>query len=231
MPLFRHSQILAQLAAVILTAGITSAQHTEFASDETAFAAPRDGGVRRWQVTEGSDLGLVRAPGGDDVKNGLLGAGAIVTNLGCAKTGGNMWCEVRSLHGGPKGFASADRLTPVAGPDGIIARGSNDTARRAKRKKFDATAEILCAQEKGESLAPCPFGVARSDGGDATAAVTFNTGFVRFLFFMHGEFISASATMSGAGRDTDWDLQDGVHVIRVDDQQFEIPGSVLFDVE
>lgn len=229
--MFGFSRILYLLTATILTSGNAFAEQNKFTSNEAFFTAPQDGGLRRWQVNEGPMLDMVSAPNGSDAQGDLLSAGAIVTNFGCADSEGEMWCQVRLLHGGSNGFVSADRLIPVAGPDGIVARGINDSAKRAKRKKFDATAEILCAQEKDELLAACPIGVARSDGGDATAAITFKNGFVRFLFFMHGEFISGSATMSGAGRDTDWVVQEGVHVIRVDDQQFEIPNSVLFNVD
>ncbi|MEM6940654.1 MAG: hypothetical protein AAF943_06320 [Pseudomonadota bacterium] len=206
--------VQAQLSAAEIAAGLT--------------ASPAEGGARRWQVQRSAGLTLKRVPGGGQEVGNMLSEAAVVQNFGCAETNGSLWCKVRPLHGGPQGFASSADLAPIAGPDGVIARGMNDSAKRAKRKRFDATAVIQCAQEAGEALGPCPVGVSRSDGGDVTAAVTFKTGFTRLLFFMHGEFISAAATMSGAGRDTDWQVVEDVHLIRADDQRFEIPNEVLF---
>ncbi len=191
--------------------------------------APKDGGARRWAVMV--DTQLLGAPGGSAAKSETLLRDAIVSNFGCATYAEGVWCEVRSLHGGPRGFAPVSNLAQAPGPDGIVARGINDSARRAKRKKFDATGSISCAQEQGEALGLCKIGVARSGGGDATASVTFSNGFTRLLFFMHGEFTSASATMSGAGRDTDWTVKGDVHLIRADDQRFEIPSEMLFNIK
>lgn len=44
----------------------------------------------------------------------------------------------------------------------------------------------------------------------------------------HGRFVSANATMSGSGRDTDWLLADEMHKIGVDDRQYEIPNDMIF---
>ena len=107
--------------------------------------------------------------------------------------------------------------------DGVVATGIDDSGKRAKRKRFDATAEVPCAQERGQDMARCQVGVARSGGGDATAAATFQNGFVRLLTFEHGRFVRANTTMSGTGRDVEWSLTSGVYKIRVDDQRFEVP--------
>lgn len=219
------------LLAVLLGCSLVSADPSKAATDldKSQLARPSDGGVRRWQVSEQQVVELRENPSGASDVVSSAQSGAILANFGCADRSGALWCEVRPLHGGPKGFVPAEHLQPVAGPDGIVAMGPNDTAKRAKRRKFDATGEVPCAQEQGETLAPCPIGLARSTGGDVTAAVTFASGFTRLLFFMHGEFVFAAATMSGAGRDTDWEVRDGVHFIRADDQQFEIPDALLFN--
>lgn len=207
------------------------AQQVDSVEGDGLYAAPRDGGVRRWRIADSESVVLLDVPGVEEASGEPLLEDAILANFGCVEAAGALWCEVRLLHGGPLGFVAAKDLRPVAGPDGIIARGINDSAERAKRRRFDTTAEIQCAQEQGQALGPCSFGVARSGGGDATAAITFANGFTRLLFFMHGEFVSASATMSGAGRDTDWRLKGGIHYIRTDDQQFEITNTLLFGDE
>ena len=209
-------------------ANTVDAQSNTVDLDKELFLSPQAGGVRRWEVSHVAGIVLRSSPDGDRIAGANVPTRAIVTNFGCADHVGELWCNVRRLHGGPRGYALADDLSPVVGPDGVTATGINDSAKRAKRKTFNATSEIPCAQERGQALGLCRLGVARSDGGDATVAVTFANGFSRYLYFMHGEFVSASATMSGAGRDTDWTLKEGVHYIRADDQRFEIPHTVLF---
>lgn len=191
------------LPLLVFLCDVAIAQQDKSAREVGLFAAPKEGGARRWVVTSPDGLSLWVAPDKVETLGETIAQHAILTNFGCAEAMGAFWCEVRPLHGGPRGYAAADALGPTEGPDGIVARGLNDTDKRARKKRFDATAEVPCAQEQGEALSPCPVGIARSGGGDATAAVTFKNGFSRYLLFLHGEFISASATMSGAGRDTD----------------------------
>lgn len=70
--------------------------------------------------------------------------------------------------------------------------------RRAHERDFDAKGVVPCAQGRGD----------------------FN--------FVHGEFVSASATMSGRGIDTDWRIENGLHDIHVDDQRYESPDILVF---
>lgn len=104
---------------------------------------------------------------------------------------------------------------------------SDDTDRRARRRDFDSEGTIACAQEQGQALGMCVIGVARDETGHATAAITFANNFTRRLRFEQGEFIRGNATMSGVGTDTDWRLEDGLYRIRVDDQRFEIPETLI----
>ncbi len=77
-------------------------------------------------------------------------------------------------------------------------------------------------------MGECNAEVARGGGRDATVVVTFPNGFARRLYFVHGEFVSASSTMSGSGIDTDWRVENGLHEIRVDDQRYELPEILVF---
>lgn len=86
---------------------------------------------------------------------------------------------------------------------------------------------IACAQEFGESLGQCSYRIERDETGKITVTVIFANGFKRGLFFKDGNFVKASVTMSGVGTDTDWSLKDGIHVIRVDGQRYEVPDSVI----
>lgn len=192
----------------------------ESAPEPAQMMAPEDGGLRRWAAAEPFDL--FAEPSGSAARVAPAAPGAVFDNLGCREVAGAFWCRLQARDGGAKGFARARSLVPVQGPDGIIAVGPDDSKSRARRRDFDATGAVACAQEVGESLGQCRASVARSGGGDATVVVTFANGFARQLYFGHGAFVSASATMSGAGRDTEWTLDGDLYVIRVDDQQYRI---------
>lgn len=98
---------------------------------------------------------------------------------------------------------------------------------RAKAGDFDASGEVRCAQEVGQSLGACAAEVARADGS-AVVVVTFPNGFSRILMFGDARFLRGNATMSGVGTDADWTLSDGVYRVRVDDQRFELPEALVF---
>jgi hypothetical protein len=86
---------------------------------------------------------------------------------------------------------------------------------------------IACAQEWGESLGQCSYIIKRDETGKATVTVVFANGFRRSLFFQDGHFLKASVTMSGVGTDIDWSLEEGMHLIRVDGQSYEVPDSLI----
>lgn len=190
--------------------------------------SPSEGGTRRWIAAGETAVPLLKASGAGAVEVGRIVSGDVLDNLGCTVVAGVTWCKVRPLGSRKTGYLSGDHLAPAVGPDGVIAIGEDDSGKRVMKRQFDRTGKVACAQERGEKLGTCRFGVASSGGGDATALITFPNGFTRRLFFRHGRFMSASATMSGAGRDTDWTLTDGLHAIRVDDQRYEIPDNLIF---
>ncbi len=220
------------LAAIplVLTGGRAMAQTTprpDSPTDALVWQSPKDGGARRWLVVS-EQIKVHQSASASARLIHELGRGVVLTNLGCSRSNDELWCQVRPFRGGVRGFARARHLEPARGPDGVVAMGENDTKRRARERKFDQKGTVQCAQEQGQDLSKCPAAVARSEGGDATVVVTFPNGFARDLYFVHGEFIRASATMSGVGTDTDWQLKGDHHLIRVDDQQYEIPRSLLF---
>ncbi|HIC80698.1 MAG TPA: SH3 domain-containing protein [Kiloniellaceae bacterium] len=198
------------------------------AASETGVAAPEDGGPRRWQVTARDGTEMRASPASDAPVIDLLADGAILSNLGCEANGSQVWCKVRPLHGRTRGYVVAEFLRPARGPDGTVPIGVDDSALRAGRGDFDASGTLSCAQVRGQPLGECAFGIARGTGGDATVVVTFSNGFKRTLFFAHGRFISADATMSGTGFDTDWRFEDGLHLIRVDDQRYALSDAAVF---
>ncbi len=100
--------------------------------------------------------------------------------------------------------------------------------KRTKAGTFDTKGEIACAQEVGEALGTCSVAVARSGDAAAAVVVVFPNGFKRTLMFGDGVFVRGDATMSGVGTDTDWHLSGGLYQIRVDDQRFELPETLVF---
>ncbi|SOE13355.1 hypothetical protein SAMN05877838_0920 [Hoeflea halophila] len=109
-----------------------------------------------------------------------------------------------------------------------VAMGDIATANdRAKSGTFDATGEVRCAQEVGQPLEPCSADVARAEDA-AAVVVRFPNGFARSLMFSDRAFLRGNATMSGTGTDMDWRLSGGMFHVRVDDQRFEIPETLVF---
>lgn len=102
----------------------------------------------------------------------------------------------------------------------------SEVVKRAKSGEFDASGEVRCAQEVGQSLGICSAKVARTEGS-AAVVVTFKNGFARTLTFSDGGFLRGNATMSGVGTDTDWRLSGGIYHVRVDDQRFELPEALI----
>lgn len=125
-------------------------------------------------------------------------------------------------------LAARPLLLIVAGMlPGIAAADVMTATERARSRAFDATGEVRCAQEVGQSLGMCRAAVARA-GDSAAVVVTFANGFSRTLTFAGREFLRGNATMSGVGTDTEWHLSRGTYHIRVDDQRFELPEALVF---
>lgn len=127
----------------------------------------------------------------------------------------------KSAESTPKAKAEPERPKK----DNAKAESSGEPKATAKQSKN--TRVVACSQEQGEALGECAVRIERDKNDKFTVTVTFANGFKRRLFFKDGKFLKASATMSGAGADTDWALQDGTHLIRVDDQRYEVPEALF----
>jgi len=198
------------------------------ASDDAVPSAPEEGGPRRWRVVDEDGATLYDSPSPEAPTIEVIDHGSILSSHGCVQVEKGVWCEVRPLRGGRRGYAAAESLVPARGPDGTVPHGTDDSARRARKKDFDARAHVRCAQERGQEPLDCDAAVARGGGGDAAVVVTFPNGFSRTLFFVHGEFVSASATMSGSGTDVHQVPTGERHLLRVDDQRYELTGEFVF---
>lgn len=220
------------IAVLTASTGLLAATQDETGGRDRAAAADvpsaaAEGGPRRWQVEIDGTLDLKGAPSADSRTVRTVGDGTVLSNLGCETIDGRVWCRVETLRGKIRGHAPADRLRPARGPDGTVPVGVDDSPRRARQGDFDARGLIPCAQERGQPMVECAVGVARGDGGDATVVASFPNGFERTLYFRHGEFVAANATMSGSGSDIDWRKAGDRHLIRVDDQRYELSDDIL----
>ncbi len=192
-------------------------------------AAPEDGGPRLWQVTGvASALNLRQEPSRAAPIIAQYAPGTLLTNLGCRRAEGRVWCDVQELGGGPRGYVAAEFLSPAVSPDGAVATGPDDSAVRAGQGDFDATGMIPCAQRAGQPMHQCPFGVARAGGGFATVVVTKPDGVTRALFFTNGRFLSADTSQADGYPEYSGRKEADLHLIRVGSERYEIPDAVIF---
>lgn len=124
--------------------------------------------------------------------------------------------------------------TPIlVGICAVVLLGAAEASAEQQDKSLGSPADtntptsIACAQERGESLDQCSYRIKRNEKGKTTVTVVFANGFKRGLFFEDGKFLKASVTMSGVGTNSDWSLQDGTHIIHVDDQRYEVPDTLI----
>jgi len=216
------------LAAALFAAAQAAAQ-----SDPGLFqpgevpAGTGEGGYRYFEVaTDSTPLNLRSARSASSERMGALEPGTLVVNLGCAAEGGRAWCDVQPVGGGPRGYTAAEFLRPGRSPLGGFATGEDDSAFRAGQGSFDATGTIPCATAAARP-AQCPFGVARSDGGDGTVIVTRPDGRPRAIFFSLGRAIGADTSEADPG-DVSATRTGDTTTVTVGTEIYEIQDAVLF---
>jgi hypothetical protein len=192
----RHNEVADYRLEMIIGAdGEQTARSAARGSAGDVPAAPEEGGPRTWEVTSVANaLNLREQPSTSSSVLTRYSRGTILSNLGCLRAEGRVWCDVQELGGGPRGYVAAEYLKPAISPDGTVAEGSDDSALRAGQGDFDATGQIPCAQSVGQPMWQCDFGVARAGGGSATVVVTLSDGFKRAIFFTNGTPIGADTT-------------------------------------
>jgi hypothetical protein len=189
---------------------------------------PEDGGPRNWEVTGVTGaLNLREQP---SVKAEVLASyqpGTILDNLGCLRAEDRTWCDVQELGGGPRGYVAAEFLKPAVSPDGSIATGPDDSALRAGQDDLDATGRVPCAQNAGQPMTRCDFGVARAGGGYATVIITKPDGARRAIFFRMGIPMGADTSQADGYGEFKAEKENDLHFIRVGNERYEIPDAVV----
>jgi heat shock protein HslJ len=191
-------------------------------------AAPDDGGPRNWEVVGVSHvLNLREQPSTTARVVTSYAPGTILDNLGCQRSGEQIWCDVQQLGGGPRGFVAAAFLKPAVSPDGSVATGTDDSALRAGQGKFDASGKIPCAQSAGQPMMQCEFGVARAGGGYATVVIKTPDGRSRAIYFRMGKPIGADTSQADGYAEFSASKENDLHLIRVGKERYEIPDAVV----
>lgn len=112
-----------------------------------------------------------------------------------------------------------------AAPQGGGAQGLQAAMDRAIEGRFDATGKIPCAQNAGQPMGQCDFGVARAGGGSAALAVTRPDGRKRLLYFERGRATGADASQADgafrASKDAD------LFRIQVGNERYEVPEAAI----
>lgn len=191
-------------------------------------AAPDDGGPRNWQVTGVSRALILREqPSTAANRVASYAPGTLLDNLGCQAAEGRAWCDVQQLGGGPRGYVAAEFLQPAISPDGSAASGPDDSALRAGQGQFDATGPLPCAQEAGQPMGQCQFGVARAGGGYATVVIKKPDGRSRAIFFRMGIPVGADTSQADGYPEFRAARQGDLNLIRVGSERYEIPDAVV----
>jgi heat shock protein HslJ len=190
--------------------------------------APEAGGPRNWEVSGVSGaLNLRAEPSATAPVLARYRPGTILDNLGCRQVQGKFWCDVQQLGGGPRGFVAAEFLKPALSPDGSAAMGPDDSALRAGQGQFDATGPIACAQQAGQPMVQCEFGVARAGGGYATVVIKLPDGRQRIIFFRMGKPIGADTSQADGYPEFRATKEGALNLIRIGNERYKIPDAVV----
>jgi hypothetical protein len=189
-------------------------------------SAPEEGGPRLWEVKDGT-LALRETPSATAKSVTVYAPWTLLTNLGCRRVDGQVWCDVQELGGGPRGYVAARGLAPAISPHGAVATGPDDSALRAGQGDFDAKGVIPCAQQRGQTMHECDFAVARAGGGWATVVVSPTWGRPRAIFFANGRPIGADTSEADRSGEFSASRENDLHFVRVGDERYEIPDAVV----
>ncbi|MCU0769678.1 MAG: hypothetical protein MUD07_10065 [Burkholderiaceae bacterium] len=103
-----------------------------------------------------------------------------------------------------------------------------EASARASQGKFNATGKIPCAQNKGQPMGQCDFGVARAGGGTAVVAVTLPDGRQRVIFFKTGKAVNANLSQADGNMSFSATKEADLNLIRAGNERYEIPDAAIY---
>lgn len=177
------------------------------AATPSVEAGPVDG-PESWMVgglASGDALKLRAEPSSRAAVLGEFADGTVLRNLGCKQEGTQHWCQVATVEGAAlQGWAPARFLHIAAAPGSTPSAG------------------LRCAAAADQPVLPCAFEVAHPRAGQATVFVTLPEGGKRRLYFVDG-----AATGSDAAAGFKAEHADGVSMLAVGGERFEVPDALL----
>lgn len=103
-----------------------------------------------------------------------------------------------------------------------------EASARASQGKFNATGKIPCAQNKGQPMGQCDFGVARAGGGTAAVSITLLDGRKRAIFFKAGKAVGADLSQADGNMSFSASKEADLYTIRAGNERCEIPEAVIY---
>jgi hypothetical protein len=103
-----------------------------------------------------------------------------------------------------------------------------EASARASQGRFNATGKSPCAQNKGQPMGQCDFGVARAGGGTAAVAITLPDGRQRVIFFKAGKAVSANLSQADGKMSFSATKDADLYMIRAGNERYEIPEAVIY---
>jgi len=119
-------------------------------------------------------------------------------------------------------------VTGAASKVAAPAAPAANATQRAGVGKFNATGKVPCAQQKGQPMTACDYGVARDPGGSATVVITRPDGRKRAIFFEKGKPFGADLSQADGNGAFSAKKESDLHHIRVGDERYEIPDAAVF---
>jgi len=103
-----------------------------------------------------------------------------------------------------------------------------EASARASQGKFNATGKIPCAQNTGQPMGQCDFGVARAGGGTAAVSITLLDGRKRAIFFKAGKAVGADLSQADGNMSFSASKEADLYTIRAGNERYEIPEAVIY---
>lgn len=120
------------------------------------------------------------------------------------------------------GSAQAEAGAAKPGSDPLV-----EAAGRASEGKFNATGKIPCAQNKGQPMSQCDFGVARAGAGTAVLAVTMPDGRKRMLMFSQGKATGADLSQADGDMTFRATKEADLFKIQAGKERYEVPEAAI----
>lgn len=117
----------------------------------------------------------------------------------------------------------------VVSPDGGGSASSAPASSDAKvpGTPYHATGNIPCSMGGGQPTGSCAFGVVREGNGSGAVTVTKPDGRTRSIFFENGQATGADVSQADGGAFSASKESD-LNIVRIGQERYEIPDSVIF---